>query len=149
MLVRTRLIIGPALVLALGAGCSEEPEAAAEPAPTEQVAAVPEVSVQEAARLFAAGEAVPVDANHEAVRTDQGIVPGARLLSSSGTYDPASELPADHGTNLVFYCYNSDCNASDGAANRAREAGFAHVNVMRAGITGWVEAGQDVAQPTS
>ena len=69
-------------------------------------------------------------------------IPGAILLSSSGSYDPAAELPANTATNLIFYCGNDDCRASDGAAKRARDAGYSNVHLMRAGIAGWKAAGK-------
>jgi hypothetical protein len=47
------------------------------------------------------------DANHEDFRDENGIIPGAHLLSSYRTYDPAKELPKDKTTPLVFYCANS------------------------------------------
>jgi len=146
----SRLVLGTALMLALAGGCSEESDAAeATTAEEAEAPAIPEMSITEAARLFEAGEAIPVDANGSTVREERGVVPGARLLTSSGRYDPNAELPEDRSTTLVFYCGNSDCRASDGAANRALEAGFEHVNVMRDGIAGWVEAGQTTEQPAS
>ncbi len=47
------------------------------------------------------------DANPPDVREEEGIIPGAHLLSSSGGYDVASTLPADKNTPLVFYCHNT------------------------------------------
>jgi rhodanese-related sulfurtransferase len=135
---RTSVFFGALLSIALAAGCSEE-----------SAGAIPEVSVERASTLFAAGEAVAVDANGASTRQEHGVVPGARLLTSSGSYDPAAELPADHATALIFYCGNTDCRASDGAAERASEAGYTNVNVMRAGIAGWVEAGHRVDRPQS
>ncbi|HJL19664.1 MAG TPA: rhodanese-like domain-containing protein [Sandaracinaceae bacterium LLY-WYZ-13_1] len=127
-----------ALAVSLATGCSEEPEAAA----------VPELSVGEVAGLLEQDEAVAVDANGASTRDEHGVIPGAVLLSSSGSYDP-SELPSDPSTSLVFYCANTDCRASDGAAERAREHGYEDVKVMRAGIAGWVEAGHETARPSS
>ena len=48
----------------------------------------------------------------------------------------------------MFYCANTDCNASDSAAYRAKEAGHTNVKVLRAGIQGWVDAGQPVTKPS-
>ncbi len=135
---RATFLIVPALALALASACSEE-EAASAP--------IPELSVAQVASMMESGEAVVVDANGEETRRENGVIPGARLLTSSGSYDPAAELPADKATNLVFYCGNTNCRASDGAAERARQAGYSHVNVMRAGIAGWVEAGRPVEHP--
>jgi len=47
------------------------------------------------------------DANPPDVREEEGVIPGAHLLSSSGGYDVASTLPADKNTPLVFYCHNT------------------------------------------
>lgn len=47
------------------------------------------------------------DANPPDVRDSEGIVPAAHLLSSSGHYDVATELPPDRNTPLVFYCHNT------------------------------------------
>lgn len=112
--------------------CDDSNEAAVDP--------VPELSVAQVAAMLSAGEATAVDANNEQTREREGTVPGATLLSSSSAFD-ASELPSDTASNLVFYCANTRCTASDGAANRAREAGYANVHVMREGIVGWKEAG--------
>ena len=131
----------PLLFGLLALGCGEEAADTDEPAP------IPELAVAEAAALFEAGDAIPVDANGAQTRSERGVVPGARLLTSSGSYDPAEELPADTSSHLVFYCGNTDCHASDGAANRARDAGYERVSVMRPGIAGWVEAGRPVEQP--
>jgi rhodanese-related sulfurtransferase len=50
---------------------------------------------------------VVYDANPPDVREEEGIIPGAHLLSSSGHYDVASTLPPDKNTPLVFYCHNT------------------------------------------
>lgn len=127
-------------ILALGlVACGEETDSTP----------IPELSVAEVASQLESGELVAVDANSPDTRAEHGVIPGARLLSSSGTYDPAAELPSDHATSLVFYCANTGCRASDGAAERAREHGYENVSVMRAGIAGWVEAGHETSPPQS
>jgi rhodanese-related sulfurtransferase len=153
------------LALTLLVACEDGPaaanrEAETAPAPTEAVerqtetaeaetreAAIPELGVDEVARLLEARAAVVVDANGDATRQREGVVPSAMLLTSSGRYDPAAELPSDKSTKLVFYCGNEDCHASDGAAERARDAGYSDVNVMRAGIAGWKAAGRETVPP--
>jgi rhodanese-related sulfurtransferase len=87
------------------------------------------------------------DANSEQTRKNDGIIPGAKLLTSYDKYDVAGELPTDKTTKLVFYCANTKCTASHEAANRAIEAGFTNVNVMSDGIQGWKKSGQTVAKP--
>jgi hypothetical protein len=46
------------------------------------------------------------DANPEGVRESEGMIPGARPLTSSDNYDVANELPTNHAAPLVFYCHN-------------------------------------------
>jgi rhodanese-related sulfurtransferase len=104
-------------------------------------AEVVEVSVDAVQALVAAKSAkvAVIDANNEQARAAVGMVPGAIKLSSYGQY-ALSELPADKATTLVFYCYNSYCQASHAAATRALTAGYQDVRVMKAGIVGWNEA---------
>jgi hypothetical protein len=47
-----------------------------------------------------------LDANDEEFREKNGVIPGARLLSSYDRYDVQKELPADRDAPLVFYCSN-------------------------------------------
>ena len=141
-----------ALAIAFGlalAACHKAPapaEDAAEPATN--AASVAELSVTDVATLIQAKAATIVDANNAETRQEQGVVPGALLLSSSREY-ALSELPAEKQTKLVFYCGGTACRASDNAAKRAAEAGYADVSVMRAGIRGWKSAGQPTATPQS
>jgi rhodanese-related sulfurtransferase len=139
------------LSVAALAACSKGEDASSEPetSSSESAGAIPEVSVTELASWIEDGSAIPVDANSDSTRAERGVIPGARLLTSSGRYDPSAELPADRAANLVFYCGNTDCRASDGAAERALEAGFSNVKILRAGIAGWVAAGQRVERPAS
>jgi hypothetical protein len=46
------------------------------------------------------------DANPEGVRESEGMIPGARPLTSSDNYDIANELPSNRKAPLVFYCHN-------------------------------------------
>lgn len=101
----------------------------------EQVAEVTVANVQEMLSAKPA-KVVVVDANNEQARAEAGMVPGAIKLSSYNQYNLA-ELPTDKNTTLVFYCYNSYCQASHAAAARALQAGYTDVRVMKAGIVGW------------
>ncbi len=65
--------------------------------------AVREIAVAEAATQINAGTSTPVDANTPEYRDGAGWVPGAVLLSDFADY-PLSELPADKGRPLIFYC---------------------------------------------
>jgi rhodanese-related sulfurtransferase len=88
-----------------------------------------------------------VDANNADFRTQNGTVPGAVLLTSAGSYDPAKELPAAKNAELVFYCASKMCGASHMAAERASKAGYTNVSVMSEGLLGWKAAGRKTAPP--
>ena len=100
-----------------------------------------DISVQQVQKFVqdkAANVAI-LDANNSEARKDAGVVPGAILLSSYNQYALA-ELPKDKNTTLVFYCYNSYCQASHAAAMRAIGAGYKDARVMKEGIVGWNKA---------
>jgi rhodanese-related sulfurtransferase len=65
-------------------------------------------------------------------------VPGARNLDPAAYQD--SDLPADKTAALVFYCSNPMCRKAPNAARRAKTMGYTNVQVMSAGITGWLAA---------
>lgn len=88
-----------------------------------------------------------LDANNEKIRKEEGVIPGAKLLSSFKEYDLKTELPAEKDTTLVFYCANPKCMASHEAAERAVHEGYTHVSVMSDGIQGWKKAGQKADKP--
>lgn len=102
---------------------------------------VQEISVQEVQKIVQdkpANVAI-IDVNNDDARKDAGVVPGAILLTSYNQF-AISELPKDKNTTLVFYCYNSYCQASHAAALRAIGAGYKDARVMKAGIAGWSKA---------
>jgi rhodanese-related sulfurtransferase len=132
------------------AGCkSPAPAAATEPNPAaEAEVSIPEITVADADAALQSG-AFAVDANSEKTRKKNGTVPDAIILTSSYKYE-LSQLPEDKSKDLIFYCSNTNCTASDTAAERASENGYQNVHVMREGIKGWKEAGKaTVAYPRS
>ena len=102
------------------------------------VSEVSVAQVQQFVKTKAANVAI-LDANNDSARDFAGVVPGAILLSSYSEY-ALTELPKDKNTTLVFYCYNSYCQASHAAAQRAIFAGYKDARVMKAGIMGWNKA---------
>jgi rhodanese-related sulfurtransferase len=104
-------------------------------------AAVKTLTVPELASLNAAKKVTVFDVNGAETRQKKGVIPGAKLLTTSSQY-AASELPAAHDTALVFYCAGVRCNASHQAAARATSFGYTNVSVLPDGISGWVAAGQ-------
>jgi rhodanese-related sulfurtransferase len=140
---------GIALSFALGlAACHSASTESNRPAAAEQDVALKEVTVDQVAGFVQSKSATILDANGPETRSEQGVVPGAVLLSSSSSY-ALSELPAAKDKKLVFYCGGTMCRASDSAAKRAIGAGYADVSVMRAGIKGWKDAGKDTESPRS
>lgn len=111
-------------------------------------AAYSKVSVPELATLIEKKSVTIFDANSEATRTKEGVIPGAKLLTSAAKYDP-KELPADKTGKLVFYCANEKCTASEVAAKKASDAGYTNVSVLPDGILGWKKAGRNTAAPNS
>jgi rhodanese-related sulfurtransferase len=141
---------GIALTLAVVlAACQKAPKETRDigPAAATEVA-IHEVSVADVATFVKTKAATIVDANNAETRQEQGVVPGAVLLTSSREYS-LNELPNAKDTKLVFYCGGTKCRASDSAAKRAAEAGYADVSVMRDGIRGWKSAGQTTETPRS
>ena len=113
-------------------GCKDNTSSAA--------ADAPEISIEDATKALQAG-AVAVDANSASTREKYGTVPDAIILTSSSKYELA-QLPEDKSKDLIFYCSNTFCTASDSAAERASANGYQKVHVMREGIKGWKAAGQ-------
>jgi rhodanese-related sulfurtransferase len=87
------------------------------------------------------------DANNADTRAKYGVIPGAVLLKSYKRYSVKKVLPADKSKAVVFYCANTMCMASHGAAARAVKAGYTNVSVMADGIMGWKDAGQPISMP--
>lgn len=46
------------------------------------------------------------DADAPGIRDSDGMIPGARPLTSDDHYDVAEELPSNKNARLVFYCHN-------------------------------------------
>ena len=99
-------------------------------------AAVKDITPQE---LSAQLEHVRVIDVNEADNYAFAHVPGAELLA----YDAITPevLPVDKSSKLVFYCWSPECPAASMAAEAAIGLGFSDVACMRAGITGWQDAG--------
>jgi rhodanese-related sulfurtransferase len=110
---------------------------------------VKNLTVTELAKLQQEGKPTILDANSKETRAKQGIIPGAKLLTSASRYDVGLELPSTKTAALVFYCANTRCTASHKAAERAISAGFTNVAVLPEGIDGWKTAGQKTAVPQS
>ena len=88
-------------------------------------------------QLMQARQVTVIDVNsHRSWMTAH--VPGALHLDPANYED--SDLPSDKQSTLVFYCSNPICRKAPNAARRARKLGYLDVQVMAAGITGWLAA---------
>jgi rhodanese-related sulfurtransferase len=65
-------------------------------------------------------------------------VPGA--LNLNPVAYQSSDLPSDKNARLVFYCSNPVCTKAPKAASLAKKMGYTNVQVMSAGISGWLSA---------
>ena len=65
-------------------------------------------------------------------------VPGAKNLDPAEYKD--GDLPPNKNDLLVFYCSNPLCRKAPNAARRAKKIGYSNVQVMSAGISGWLAA---------
>lgn len=128
----------------LALGCKDASSAAATETKEAPPVEIPEISVEEADKAIQSG-ALAFDANSESTREKHGTVPGAVILTSSYKYDLA-QLPEDKSKDLIFYCSNTNCTASDAAAERASTHGYEKVHIMREGIKGWKDAGKKTSE---
>lgn len=123
-----------------GQECAHEKSTHAAKKPT-----VKDVTITQVAGLQKEKKATVLDANGADFRKQNGIIPGAVLLTHFQKYDAAKELPTAKDSKLVFYCANLQCKASHAAAQKALEAGYTDVNVLSEGLMGWKKAGQPTA----
>jgi rhodanese-related sulfurtransferase len=89
-------------------------------------------------RLQAAERTFVIDVN-SSQSWAKAHVPGARNASPAEFTE--NDLPADKQAALVFYCSNPMCRKAPNAARRAGKMGYSNVQVLSAGISGWMAAG--------
>jgi hypothetical protein len=101
-----KLLCVAALLAPLAFGCSKsDPTAAAEAKPAQKAEALATLTVDEVDAQMSAHQITPVDCNEDELRKKMGELPGAILVDETDSY-PASVLPADKSTKLVFYCHD-------------------------------------------
>jgi hydroxyacylglutathione hydrolase len=104
------------------------------------LAAIPQVSVDDAERALRAGEVTVLDVRSE-MEWDDGHLPGARHIPLGRLRDRLGELT--RGTPLVTQCLSGGRSAI--AASILRGAGFDRVSNLAGGFQAWNDAGLDVA----
>ena len=97
---------------------------------------VPEIDIQQAQLVFAAGTATFVDVRDpESFRTEH--IPGAINLDDSNIQQFIAS--ADKQAAVVVYCYHG--NSSLGATAFLKDQGFVGVSSLSGGFTAWHDAG--------
>jgi hypothetical protein len=99
------MLIAAVLSLAAHAGCSKSDSTESASTGSAAEASFPAMTVDEVDRAITAKQAQAVDCNMVSTRKQDGVVPGAIVVSS--LHYAASELPADKTAKLVFYCADS------------------------------------------
>jgi hypothetical protein len=96
---RMRTLLFSAIIAIASVGCSDKSKDSGSKVEHD----LTEMSVDEVAAGLEAKTLTVVDCNSEKTRKKAGILPGAILIDDEETF-PASALPADKTTKLVFYC---------------------------------------------
>lgn len=99
-----------------------------------------EITIPELKKAIAEKSVTVIDVNGKKSFA-AGHVPTAIDFSTAG---PEIEkfLPADKSALVVAYCGGPKCNAYQAAAKKAKELGYTNVKHLKAGISGWKEAGE-------
>ena len=101
-----KLLLAAAVFAPLALGCSKsDPTPTAEAKPAQKAEALATLTVDEVDAQLAAHQLTAVDCNMAEMRKQLGVLPGAILVDDTSSY-PASVLPADKATKLVFYCHD-------------------------------------------
>jgi rhodanese-related sulfurtransferase len=102
----------------------------------------PDISIAELKRAIAEKKVCVIDVNG-GESYSRGHVPTA--VNYSAVKDKlASVLPKDKSTLVVAYCGGPTCNAYTRAANAAKELGYTNVKHLSVGISGWLQAKEDL-----
>lgn len=74
-------------------------------------------------------------------------IPGAHNIpADDADFDhKVQELVPEKDTNVIVYCADQDCDASQKAARRLMELGYIHVYEFEEGIKGWRQAGLEMS----
>ncbi len=100
----------------------------------------PDVSISDVKAAVASGKVTLLDANGSD-SFKEGHIPGA-VDYSANKAKLASVLPKDKNALIVAYCGGPKCQAYKAAAAAAEKLGYTNVKHMKAGISGWKDAGE-------
>ena len=100
----------------------------------------PDITINELKSAMASKSVTLLDANG----TDsykEGHIPGAVDFETAKA-DLTKVLPKDKNALVVAYCGGPQCQAYQAAAKAAQKLGYKNVKHLKAGISGWHEAGE-------
>jgi rhodanese-related sulfurtransferase len=105
---------------------------------------VGEITLDELKQAVASNLVTLIDVNG----TDSyksGHIPGAIDFEASKD-ELASKLPAEKDALIVAYCGGPACGAYKKGATAAMELGYTNVKHYKGGLSGWKEAGEELAK---
>ncbi len=106
-------------------------------------AEVPQITIPELKTAMAEKKVTLLDANGTE-EYSKGHIPGA-IDFSAESKKLASVLPKDKNALIVAYCGGPKCKAYQSAAKAAEKLGYTNVKHLTAGISGWKDAGEKMA----
>jgi rhodanese-related sulfurtransferase len=100
----------------------------------------PDITINDLKAAMASKSVTLLDANGSD-SYKEGHIPGA--IDFSATKGKlAKALPKDKAALIVAYCGGPQCQAYESAAKAAQKLGYTNVKHLRAGISGWQDAGE-------
>ena len=111
---------------------------------TVNAADYPDISVEDLKKAISAGSVTVIDVNGNS-SYERGHIPSAINFASEGD-KLAEKLPADKNALVVAYCGGPSCSAYKAAAKKAEALGYTNVKHLSAGISGWKQAGEELAK---
>ncbi|MBF0251254.1 MAG: rhodanese-like domain-containing protein [Alphaproteobacteria bacterium] len=84
--------------------------------------------------------AVIIDARPKGKQYDVGHIPGAINIPNTFFDKMVDQLPADKGTELIFYCGGPKCPLSFKSATKAKALGYTNIKLFQAGYPAWEAA---------
>jgi rhodanese-related sulfurtransferase len=100
----------------------------------------PDITINDLKAAMASKSVTLLDANGSD-SYKEGHIPGAIDFSTTKG-KLAKVLPKDKGALIVAYCGGPQCQAYESAAKAAEKLGYTNVKHLRAGISGWHDAGE-------
>jgi rhodanese-related sulfurtransferase len=73
------------------------------------------------------------------------LIVGSLRVPSDNVGREAAQLGLPKSAEIVVYCKDKDCTASDNAADKLQTLGFTNVLVYKGGLVEWKESGRSLA----